>query len=189
MQKFRKEANSVLSNKAQQSPEALALANAQRTAAKAIEGMVDRNLSTMDASNPGMGYGDLANRFREGRTTIAKIKTIEPFIDGNGNFVPTKAFRLSKNNSSYTDNLKTLSDVSGSFPESFTPSSLSGGPLNVSHSGVLNTIRHIASDPLERYVLSNRYQQKNMSGLDPRDLRTRMGYTPQDIAEQLRKQQ
>lgn len=176
MQKFRKDANSVLSNKAQQSPEALALANAQRTAAKAIEGLVDRNLAAAEKANPGQGFGDLAQRFRDGRTTIAKIKTIEPFIDGNGNFVPTRAFRLSKNNASYTGNLKTLSDVSGSFPESFMPAPLSGGALNVSHSGVLNSIRHLLSDPLERYVLSDKYQQKNMSGLDPRDVRTRLGY-------------
>lgn len=186
MRKFRREATPVLSSKAQQTPEAIALANAQRTAAKAIEGMVDRNLVVMDEATPNQGYGDLANRFRQGRATIAKIKTIEPFIDGNGNFVPTKTFRLSKNNASYTGNLKTLSDVASSFPESFIPAPLVGGAQNVSHSGIMNLGRSVVAGPFQRYVLSDKYQQNNMSGLDPRDIRTRLGYTQKDLADQLR---
>ena len=192
MQKFRKEANSTLSRVNSNNPpgvEDLALANAKSTAAKSNEGKVERNLTAMDETNPGQGYADLANRFREGRATIAKIKTVEPFIDGNGNFVPTKAFRMGKNNTAYTGNLRTLADVSGSFPESFVQPGLSSGPMNVSHSGMVNTARHVVSTPLRAGVLSDWYQQRNMSGLDPRDMRTRMGYTTQDIAAQLRSKQ
>lgn len=183
MKQYRSDANAILNNP-NAKPAQIALANAQRNIAKQIEAMIDRNLVAMDATNPGQGFGDLAQRFREGRTTIAKAKTLEKVTDADGNIIATK-LKGDKNNTSYTGGLKDINDVANSFPEAFTPPTTSNPQLNVSLGGRLNKALDIASTPVRKAMLSDWYQGKNAAGLDARDLRTRMGYSPIETKQPL----
>ena len=167
MRQLRADSNKVMNNP-NAMPADIALAHAQRNVAKQIESMVDRNLNDK-------GMGDLSRRFKEGRTQIAKIKTLEKITDEAGNLDITK-LKLDKNNSSYTGILKDLKDVGAVFSGDFSKPSVKGQNLNISAGGRINALLDLLSTPVRKGMLSETYQNWNAKNIDFRSARDKLGY-------------
>ncbi len=165
MRELRAKSSKVLNNPTAD-PAATALANAQRNVAKQIEAMIERRLD-------GMGKTDLAQRFKDERTLYAKAKAYESVTTPNGNINVPK-LPSGKGHTSYTDNLKDLTDMGAAFPEAFTPPPKSGTGLNLTYGGRLNTALDILSTPVKNKMLSDAYQAKNASPPDFRIPQDRM---------------
>ena len=157
MRELRAKSSKVLNNPTAD-PAATALANAQRNVAKQIEAMIERRLD-------GMGKTDLAKRFKDERTLYAKAKAYESVTTPNGDINVPK-LPSGKGHTSYTDNLKDLTDMGAAFPEAFTPPPKSGTGLNLTYGGRLNTALDILSTPVKNKMLSDAYQAKNASPPD-----------------------
>lgn len=157
MRELRAKSSKVLNNPTAD-PAATALANAQRNVAKQIEAMIERRLD-------GMGKTDLAQRFKDERTLYAKAKAYESVTTPNGDINVPK-LPSGKGHTSYTDNLKDLTDMGAAFPEAFTPPPKSGTGLNLTYGGRLNTALDILSTPVKNKMLSDAYQAKNASPPD-----------------------
>ena len=157
MRELRAKSSKVLNNPTAD-PAATALANAQRNVAKQIEAMIERRLD-------GMGRTDLAQRFKDERTLYAKAKAYESVTTPNGDINVPK-LPSGKGHTSYTDNLKDLTDMGAAFPEAFTPPPKSGTGLNLTYGGRLNTALDILSTPVKNKMLSDAYQAKNASPPD-----------------------
>lgn len=202
MKDLRRDANRVLSSVGPVDPAVDAMAQAKKGAAKAIEQLVERNLAAMDEATPGAGFGDLAKRFREGRTLIAKTHTYEQALKSDGTLDAMKLRSLGQKNTSFTGGVKDIADFASAYPDvmgraSKNPvqsSSLNtrGGALAMLGGGIGSAIGGpvgggigagigVMSTPVvsafaRDRLLNPAYQLKNARIPDFRPLRTSMGY-------------
>ena len=127
---LRSEANRNLSWKAQPNADAVAYGQAQKAAAAAIEGLVERNLAQS-------GQTSLLEAFRAARVKIAKSHTVENALnDATGN-VSARALAAGKDADALTGGLKTAADFARGFTKSNQMPEMFGGtppisPLDVS---------------------------------------------------------
>lgn len=89
------------------SPEKLALARAQRSAAEALDSLLGRNLMAS-------GNGQLANEYAQARQFIAKTHDVEAALLPDGH-VSAKILSKIGEDAPLSGQLKTISDFSGSF--------------------------------------------------------------------------
>lgn len=109
--KLRQEASTNL--KAFDNNEKLALGRAQRDAANAIEGLVERNLSAT-------GNGQLVQDFRTARTTIARSHDIESALNSSTGDISAKAIaKLSDKGRPLGSELQTVANAAEAFPKAF----------------------------------------------------------------------
>lgn len=107
MRQLRSDSNSNLLNTSD--PAKMSLGQAQKQAAKALEGLVDRNLADAEKYYPGNGYGDLAKNFTNARETIAKSYSLQKATDPvTGNLDPRMLARQLKAGKPVTGDIKTL---------------------------------------------------------------------------------
>lgn len=203
MKDLRKEANTVLNSTVQLDPAIEAAALAKKSAAKAIETLVDRQLVKMDKTNPNAGYGDLANRFKKGRETIAKSYVIQGATNlASGEVDAIALGNLAKKSSHMTGNLKLVSEIAAVHPEVMRAATkvgnpvVAGNPLQYGLMGVMGATVGSAGGPLgtalggmagvaarpiirnlaRRKLMSPSYQVKNATMEDLRSLREQLGY-------------
>jgi hypothetical protein len=140
---LRSEANRNLSWKAQPNADAVAYGQAQKAAAAAIEGLVERNLAQSGQTN-------LLNAFREARVRIAKTHTVENALnDATGN-VSARALAAGRDVDALTGGLKTSADFARGFPKSNQMPEMFGGtppisPLDVSMGAAMAVGGQLAS--------------------------------------------
>lgn len=103
-------------NLASMDPTTKALGQAQKDAARALEGLVDRNLAEFEQNYPGQGFGTLADEFRSARTLIAKAKNVGKAIIGENVSAPA-IVGMAKRGVPLTGGLKTIADVAERFPK------------------------------------------------------------------------
>lgn len=204
MKDLRNEANMVLNKQGVVDPAIIAAAEAKRAAAKAIEGLVDRQLVSMDKTNPGKGYGDLADRFREGRALIAKSHTIQKATNlVTGDVDAVKLGEIAKKSTHLTGALKDISEVAAAYPSVMTTATKVGDPtpsFNVQGYGIPGVIgagagsaiggpvggmvgaglgivaRPLIRNAAKNKALSEAYQARNATLPDARPMRERLGY-------------
>lgn len=110
--------------KAFDDPEKAALAQAQRSAANALDSLVERNLESI-------GKGSMAKQYRDARVLIAKAHDVESAILPDGH-VSAKIIEKIGNNGYLDGELKTIADFAGTFKKAVqNPSQI--GSQNVRH--------------------------------------------------------
>lgn len=114
--------------KAFNDPEKMALAHAQRNAAKSLESLIERNLEVT-------GDSALLKNFRDARVAIAKANTVEDALNPATGVVSARD--LAKSKAPMTGGLKTASDFARAFPRAVQKAESYGGtppisPLDVS---------------------------------------------------------
>lgn len=203
MKDLRKEANTVLNSTIQLDPAIEAAALAKKSAAKAIENLVDRQLVKMDKINQNAGYSDLANRFKKGRETIAKSYVIQNATNlASGEVDAIALANLAKKSSHTTGNLKMISEIAAVHPEVMRAATkvgnpvVAGNPLQYGLMGVMGATVGSAGGPLgtaagglagvaarpiirnlaRKKLMSPKYQAKNATMEDLRSLREQLGY-------------
>lgn len=97
--------------KAFDDPQKLALADAQKSAASAVEGLLERTLSRS-------GRADLVKDWKDARTLIAKTYDIESALVG-GNVNPQVLARAVQADKQLTGGLKTIANAATEFPKAF----------------------------------------------------------------------
>lgn len=110
MKELRKAATDNLSGPSSMVPANKALGRAQRNAAEALEGMVERHLT-------GINRPDLARKFDEARRTIAKTYTVEGALETTGNVNAAKLAALLKKGKPLSPELETAASFAGAFPK------------------------------------------------------------------------
>lgn len=108
--------------KAFDDPAKAALADAQRSAADALDALVERNLTAQ-------GKGALATAYTDARTLIAKAHDVDAALMADGHVNAQVLARISQKKP-FTDQLKTIADFAGSFPKAVQP------PAKVAGAGV-----------------------------------------------------
>ncbi len=99
-------------------PERLASADISMKIANQLESMVESNLQRMEAANPYAGYDTLLQRYRDGRTRMAKSYALEDAIDFNTKQVdPTKIAAITKRDNALTGAFSDIGRIAGNFPE------------------------------------------------------------------------
>jgi hypothetical protein len=149
-------------------PAKLDLARAQRGAADAIEGLVERNLSRA-------GRGDLVKDFREARTTIAKTYDVQSALnDATGNLNARVWASISNKGKPLSKEMQLGADFSNAFPRSSLMPEKGGNRTGIgtwdailAAAGVGGAVMHPAiaalgvGRPLTRYgLLTDLYQNK-----------------------------
>lgn len=203
MKDLRKEANTVLNSTVQLDPAVEAAAIAKKSAAKAIENLVDRQLIQMNKVDPSKGYSDLANRFKKGRETIAKSYVIQGATNlASGEVDAIALGNLAKKSSHLTGNLKLVSEIAAVHPEVMRAATkvgnpvVAGNPLQYGLMGVMGATAGSALGPAgaalgglggvvarpiirnlaRKKLMSPGYQARNATMEDLRSLREKLGY-------------
>lgn len=87
---------------------------AARSASKAIEGQIERHLTSQSGSPQG---AQMLNDFRDARKLMAQSHDIEDAIrEGGGSVIPSVLARKSQSQSPMTGDLKTVGDFANNFP-------------------------------------------------------------------------
>lgn len=100
-------------------PAKLALARAQRQAADALDGLVERNLTAG-------GQGDLADAYQAARTLIAKTHDVEAALTPGGH-VNAQIISKIGQGKNLSGDLQTIADFAGNFPKAVQPVEKIGG--------------------------------------------------------------
>ncbi len=108
--------------KAFDDPAKAALAQAQRTAADALDGLVERNLAAS-------GQQALSTAYRDARVLIAKAHDIEAALTPGGH-VNAQVLAKMGENGFLSGPLKTIADFGGNFPKAVQPVEKIGGVAN-----------------------------------------------------------
>jgi hypothetical protein len=143
IKQLRSEANRNLSWKAQPNADAIALGQAQKAAANAVESLIERNLAQS-------GQTGLLEKFRAARVQIAKTHSVENALnDATGN-VSARALAADKQSGAFTGGLKTAADFARAFPKSTQLPETFGGtppisPLDVSMGSIMAMGGQLAS--------------------------------------------
>ena len=106
--------------KAFDDPAKLALAKAQRGAADALDGLVERSLTSQ-------GQPELASSYNAARTTIAKAHDIESALMPDGHINAQVLAKIGESGK-LTGPLKTIADFASNFPKAVQPVSKIGSP-------------------------------------------------------------
>lgn len=155
--------------KASDDPAKLDLARAQRGAADAIEGLVERNLARA-------GHGDLVKDFREARTMIAKTYDVQAALnDATGNLNARTWANISNKGKPLGPEMQLAADFSNAFPKSSLMPEKGGNRTGI---GTWDTILALAGAggatmhpaiaalgvgrPLTRYGLLTDFYQRKM---------------------------
>ncbi len=107
--------------KAFNDPEKLALARAQRSAAEALDGLVERNLATI-------GNGQLASSYQAARVSIAKLHDIEAALTPGGH-IDARVLAKIAENGRVTGPLKVIADFAGNFQKAVQTGEKVGSPM------------------------------------------------------------
>jgi len=139
LKQLRNDANTNL-GPAVTDPSKVALGRAQKQAAKALEGLVDRDLAAAEKAFPGHGYGEIANKFKEARETIAKSYTLQKATDTvTGNVDPRVLGRQLKAGKPLTGELKTLAQFGKTFEKASQNMQKAGSPVSAT-SPIISTL-------------------------------------------------
>lgn len=103
--------------KAFSDPEKLALARAQRQAAEALDGLVERSLPQ-----------DVAQAYQAARVNIAKLHDIEAALTPGGH-IDARVLAKIGENGRLTGELKTIADFAGNFPKAVQTGEKVGSPM------------------------------------------------------------
>jgi len=96
-------------------PQMAELATAQKQAAQAVEGLIERRLA--QSGRPG-----LVNDFREARTLIAKSYDAEAaLVPGGGHINPRVLSKAYKDERQVSGGIKTIAEATSAFPSAFRP--------------------------------------------------------------------
>lgn len=118
--------NAVQNLKARQDPERLALGIAQREAADAVEGLIERNLQAQ-------GNTKLMQDYREARQMIARSYDVEAAMNpATGDVSARTLAALSRRGRPLTGELETIADSAMAFPKAFQNTATFGGHENTS---------------------------------------------------------
>jgi hypothetical protein len=107
--------------KAFDDPAKLALARAQRQAAEALDGLVERNLVAA-------GKGNMAQDYRAARVNIAKLHDLESAFTPGGHFDARVISKIGER-SPLSGDLKTIADFAGNFPKAVQTGERVGSPM------------------------------------------------------------
>lgn len=107
--------------KAFNDPEKLALARAQRQAAEALDGLVERNLAAA-------GKADLSTAYQQARVNIAKLHDVEAALTPGGH-IDARVLAKIAENGRVTGELKTIADFAGNFPKAVQTGEKVGSPM------------------------------------------------------------
>lgn len=107
--------------KAFNDPERLALARAQRQAADALDGLVERNLAAT-------GQADLASSYQQARVNIAKLHDVESALTPGGH-IDARVLAKIGENGRLSGPLKTIADFAGNFPKAVQTGEKIGSPM------------------------------------------------------------
>lgn len=101
-------------------PEKLALARAQRSAAEALDDLLERNLVAA-------GKGDIATAYQTSRVNIAKLHDAEAALTPGGHFDARVIARISEKHP-VSGEFKTIADFAGNFPKAAQTGEAVGSP-------------------------------------------------------------
>lgn len=121
IKELRKAATDNLSGASAAVPANKALGRAQRSAAEALEEMVERHLKSV-------GRSDLAKKFDNARRTIAKTYTVEGALETTGNVNAAKLATLLKKGKPLSPELEKAAEFAGAFPKAAALPERSGSP-------------------------------------------------------------
>jgi hypothetical protein len=107
--------------KAFSDPEKLALARAQRQAAEALDGLVERNLAMS-------GQGNMAAEYQAARRNIAKLHDIQSALTPGGH-IDARVLAKIGENQPLSGELKTIADFAGNFPKAVQTGEKVGSPM------------------------------------------------------------
>lgn len=141
------------------------LARAQRHMADALEGLMERNISSKSGQNK-----EFLNKFREARTLIAKTYSVENALNpATGNVVGTELAKQAKRGAPLTKELEQIANFARAFPRlarepTGAPASgglfepmvygMAGGIGTQDPSGALAGLIPIVGKPLARHLMT-----------------------------------
>lgn len=122
-------------------PGKAALADAQRSAADALDGLVERNLAST-------GQQAMADAYKAARVLIAKAHDVEAALMGDGHLNAQIIARIGQKKD-LTDQLATISDFASSFPKATQPAAKVGSAgVNAIRSSVGAGVGTIVGGPV-----------------------------------------
>lgn len=134
-------ADAAVNFKGFDNPEKLALARAQKGAAEALEGLVERNLAAA-------GQGNLVREFRSARTTIARTYDIESALtDSNGNVSAKIIAKMADKGKPLGPDLQKVGDFANAFPKAVQSKENMGSLPGISPLDVFAGAAGYALDP------------------------------------------
>lgn len=107
--------------KAFNDPEKLALARAQRAAADALDGLIERNLTAT-------GQADLASSYQSARVNIAKLHDVEAALTPGGH-IDARVLAKIGENGRLSGPLQTIADFAGNFGKAVQTGEKVGSPM------------------------------------------------------------
>jgi hypothetical protein len=179
-----------------------AMQSVQKSAARSLESLLDRNLASMAETNP--SYAGLLKEFQDARRTKAQMHMIRKATNlETGNVNAVEIGRRAGKGDLVTGELKDIADVAAAFPQAFrtpeqvgptsrTMTALTGGLFGAAGAtigGPLGAVVgplawQLARTQARKTALSPK-MQRSLAMDDARSMRERMGYQqPQQSVQQ-----